>query len=252
MAAAWASGTAPTDRLVLLALADWACPDGECWPSVPRLAARTGVHERTVRAAIGRLEAGGHLTRRVRVGRGVTYRLTPGGASGVNAATTPGAEPATPGAAPANTSVIRQRGKKASPSTSTRTNPYPMPHGVGIDPGDWRDFLSNRKRRRLANTAAAHRQLVNDLAREQSTDWTAAALLAHAAGKGWGSVHNPDREDNRHGRSTSTARATQRRPGAPSLTDMLIAADAAIAAEHAASADAEGGDGAGPALSHRP
>lgn len=46
-----------TDRFVLLALANYADEDGECWPSVARLVKNTALCERSVRASIQRLAA---------------------------------------------------------------------------------------------------------------------------------------------------------------------------------------------------
>lgn len=197
IALAWASGVPPIDRLVLLALADWADKAGRCWPSVPQLAEKTGVHERTVRLALIRLEAGGKLERQSVIGKGTRYRLTiaatPGATPTPGAAPTPGVAPGTPGAAPTNTLATRQKRKKASPSPSTRRSDYPMPDGV--DPQAWADFLANRKRKRLANTASAHTHLIEELTKHATPDWPWPRLIALAAGKGWASVRNPDRQD---------------------------------------------------------
>lgn len=51
----------PTDKLVLLALADYANDRGRCWPSVPALMQRTELSDRAVRTAIKRLSAAGHV-----------------------------------------------------------------------------------------------------------------------------------------------------------------------------------------------
>ena len=49
------------DLLVMLALADWANEQGACWPSVPKLAEKARVAERTVRYIIRRLEERGYI-----------------------------------------------------------------------------------------------------------------------------------------------------------------------------------------------
>lgn len=67
------SASRGVDRLVMLALAEEANPDGlRCWPSQRRLAERVGVNRATVRRSIERLEALGELVvkRPDRVGRG--------------------------------------------------------------------------------------------------------------------------------------------------------------------------------------
>jgi len=238
MAAAWQSSLPPTDRLVLLALADWADKAGRCWPSVPQLAVKTGIHERTVRLAILRLESGGYLQRRSIIGKGTRYRLnagaepTPGVAPTPGVTPTPGVEPTpgvtpcTPGVTPTNTPVKPQERKKTTSSPSVRAvaiDPYPMPEGC--DPQAWADFLAARKRKRLPNTASAHKTLIDDLTRHATAEWPWPRLIALAAGKGWASVRNPDREDHPNGRYGNGPRANDvAGPRRGYATDMLEAA----------------------------
>ncbi len=253
MAAAWASDLPPMDRLVLLALADWADKAGRCWPSIPQLASKTGIHERTVRLAVARLESGGYLTRKSIIGKGTRYRLTnladqtpgvtptPGVAPTPGVTPTPGAAPGTPGVAPTNTPAIPQERKKASPSPSTLPASrvaYPMPEGC--DPQVWVDFLAARKRKRLANTTSAHKSLMDDLARHATDEWPIPRLIAYAAGKGWASVRNPEAGDSQHGRivarsGTPTAGIRGSRPD-PAL-DLRRIALAELEAEERAGAD---------------
>ncbi len=51
----------PTKRLILLALADHANDEGECYPSIERLCLRTGLGERTVQNNIRQLTEAGFL-----------------------------------------------------------------------------------------------------------------------------------------------------------------------------------------------
>lgn len=67
----------PTDKLVLIALADHANHDGASWPSIARLCLFTALSERTVRTALRRLEADGLLQTVVEHGRTNRYKLTP-------------------------------------------------------------------------------------------------------------------------------------------------------------------------------
>ena len=68
----------PTDRLVLLALADHAGEDGTCYPSIARLCQRTGLGERAVQVSIKRLKEAGQLTAKMGGGRGnsTLYTIT--------------------------------------------------------------------------------------------------------------------------------------------------------------------------------
>lgn len=58
----------PTERLIMLALADHADDSGRCYPSISRLASRTGLSERALRTNIRSLEAQGYL--RILIGAG--------------------------------------------------------------------------------------------------------------------------------------------------------------------------------------
>ena len=61
-------------KLVLLKLADHADENGECFPSIERIATDTEMNERSVRRHLEALEAAGLIDRRTR-GRGKFYRL---------------------------------------------------------------------------------------------------------------------------------------------------------------------------------
>jgi hypothetical protein len=63
MAWAWDVPVRGTQKLVLLAIADWANADGVAWPHVKKIARRAGVGERAVQDAIADLELHGHIAR---------------------------------------------------------------------------------------------------------------------------------------------------------------------------------------------
>lgn len=64
----------PTAKLVLMALADHANGDGECWPSMKRVAEITGVSARQISTHIKDLEALGYVTKADRRRRDGQYR----------------------------------------------------------------------------------------------------------------------------------------------------------------------------------
>lgn len=256
MAVAWASGLPPTDRLVLLALADWANDQNRCWPSMPRIAEKTGLDGRTARRVMQRLEAAGFITTERRPGKGIRYTLhaAPDPGHGVPGPSVPGQRvPRTqstgaPDTESPNTSRTTTKRKKTTSSPFLALNTYPMPEGV--DPQHWTDFLANRKRKRLANTASAHEQLISDLARHATPAWPVARLVAFAAGKGWASVRNPDgdtRHDQFMGRSGAPAIGIRGSRPDPAL-DLYLAAQAELAAERAGE-DQSADCGAWPSLS---
>lgn len=60
----------PTQRLIMLALADHANDQGECYPSISRLCRRTGLTRRAMQSNIRKLQDGGFLDIHLNEGRG--------------------------------------------------------------------------------------------------------------------------------------------------------------------------------------
>lgn len=78
MTLAWSARVgAHTDKLVLLALADNANDQGECFPSLTNIAGRCEMHRATVIRSIRSLETSGHISRHVRPGRNNGYLVHP-------------------------------------------------------------------------------------------------------------------------------------------------------------------------------
>lgn len=78
MSAIWELPMLPTDKLVMLALADCANDEGWCWPSIATIARKSGVCERSVQRAIRKAENVGLIEQRVEtLGRGCKYRIDP-------------------------------------------------------------------------------------------------------------------------------------------------------------------------------
>lgn len=71
---AWTVQTSSTNKLVLLALADFADEVGHCWPSVARMQEMTCLSERAIRTALAALEAEERIELERSVGRGRTSR----------------------------------------------------------------------------------------------------------------------------------------------------------------------------------
>lgn len=77
MTRAWDADLAAMDKLVLLALADWANDDGQCWPSIAQLCKKSGASRRYVQMAIKRMSENGHLSRVENPGKGAFYTIHP-------------------------------------------------------------------------------------------------------------------------------------------------------------------------------
>lgn len=64
-----------TQKIVMLALADWASDGGLCWPSIARLSEKTSLGERTVQRTIRSLVEVGYLSIQEVIGRGNKYTI---------------------------------------------------------------------------------------------------------------------------------------------------------------------------------
>jgi DNA-binding MarR family transcriptional regulator len=70
-------GITPTQKLVLVALADQANDDGVCWPSIKTIQRRTCLTDRAVQKSIAGLIQAGYLVRDSRYGRSSYFTVTP-------------------------------------------------------------------------------------------------------------------------------------------------------------------------------
>lgn len=99
----------------------------------------------------------------------------------------------------------REEGKKKEgESNDSPCKPFDCPPDV--DPLHWRDFLANRKTKRLTNSETAYRAQLKALAELSDEQWTADRLVQHAAAKGWGSINDP--RGDRNGKRTGNGLAT--------------------------------------------
>ncbi len=121
MSIVWELDLPPTEKIVLLALADQASDEGtQCWPSVIRIARRCSQGERTVRRALTALEDKGHLTRDHREGTSTQYRVHPC-RSGTPARTAPLPETtATPAAQAGESSGLTRLETRPPPRRASR------------------------------------------------------------------------------------------------------------------------------------
>lgn len=180
MTAVWELDLSATEKLVMLALADWANDDGHCWPSMKQLSGKTGMTDRGIRKVMGELVAAGHLERDERPGKGVVYTVTPK----KNTSETPEPRSApprnhvppeprsprnetteTPEPRSANTSVtINTSQKTSSSSRGTRAKPrnkITIPDWVPADA--WAGFVEMRKRIRKPLTPRATELIISKL-----------------------------------------------------------------------------------------
>ena len=79
MSVVWGIPMTPTQKLVLLALADNCNDMGECYPSISTICEKSGLSERGVQGAISEMEKMGLVNRFMRKGRSTLYTITPAG-----------------------------------------------------------------------------------------------------------------------------------------------------------------------------
>jgi Helix-turn-helix domain len=112
----------PSDKLVLIYLADRANPTGKAWPHLPTIVRQTELGRRTVIEAIKRLEVRGHLTVTRAVGCSNSYIVHPVTDALTSAATAPVQQPHVTSAATAPLPV---------PPPHQHPNPHGTPKGTG-------------------------------------------------------------------------------------------------------------------------
>jgi hypothetical protein len=84
-------------------------------------------------------------------------------------------------------------------ATSGRAKPDPFPMPDFAEPQVWSDFMTNRKRKKLTNSATAYEGFLGDIARYADDEWPPGRLLRHAAAKGWGGIYDPREQDRKNG-----------------------------------------------------
>lgn len=67
---AWEQPLGGNEKVVLLALADWARDDGLCWPGQEAIATKSRISLRTAQSILKKLETGGYIIRERRGGEG--------------------------------------------------------------------------------------------------------------------------------------------------------------------------------------
>lgn len=253
MAAVWKVQLPDSEKLVLLALADCANDEGACWPSMKTLTEKCSKSDRTIQAAIKDLVGKGHLTRIERPGKGCLYRVHPSTPEAASPPATPEAisprsdfapkgTTSTPEAAsdkPSRT-IIGEEAKASPPKRAPdRKDADAFVRPDWADAEVWRDFLSNRKRKRLPNTATAYRGFLADIDKLATDEWPPGRLLEHAAMKGWGAIYEPDEmKEQNNGRAI-------RAGGGHSAKPALVDIGRQVAAKFEARAAAAAGGGRG-------
>lgn len=184
MSKVWDQDLPSTDKLVLLALADWSDDQGRCWPSIAQLKEKCGLSERSVQTIIQRMVKAGHLSRQEIVGKGVKYHVHPRSKCTPANSAPPQETADTPAAAAPNTSEYTIP-KKDKPSLDTRAK-FPAPDGVPDQV--WQDFLKSPARRKAGMSPTAYSGITNKLRELAEHGFPPGKMVALAVERGWRTV----------------------------------------------------------------
>lgn len=219
MTAVWELVLPPSEKLVLLALADWAQDDGRCWPSIAKVAAKSGVSERTVQRMLREAEKAGLLTRKENMGKGCEYTLTPRHSVTPDNMAPVTNETETPDTVSPNTLGTIKKVSEAKASSPKRVK-FPAPFGVTED--QWEAFQAQRKK---PLNAHSYKLITNKLSAFALEGYPPGELIDLAIERGWETVFKPytpkDRSNGQPAQSDLRPRSR--------LLDALNDADAAIA-----------------------
>lgn len=130
MTAAWAVELPAGDKLVLLALADCANDEGQCWPGLATLSQKTGRCRRSLQESLRALDQAKHISRVENPGKGMNYTVHPVAKSAPVARNAPVAKSATTGSKKCHRGVA----KSAPKPLVNRKEPSPLKRAI---PDDW-------------------------------------------------------------------------------------------------------------------
>ncbi len=191
-----------TQKLVLLALADWANDEGLCWPSINRLAIKASLTSRAVQKTIRSLEDAGFIRREEVLGKGNRYWIsTP--LNDVHPCTTftpplnvvhPTPEPRSP-----NTSMIHQ--------LTTKCIKEPLPDWLPLDA--WNGWVAMRKQRKRPLTDRATARAINKLDAIRNKGHDIEDLLDRSTINGWLDIYEPKDMKNGAANRTTGQRGNQ-------------------------------------------
>jgi hypothetical protein len=189
-----------TQKLVLLALADWANDEGLCWPSIERVAKKSSLKKRAVQLAIRSLEETHFIRREEVIGKGNKYWINiPVHEMHPCIKDTPPVHQMheTRASDAPNTLIIHQ--------LNTKFIKEPLPDWMPIDA--WQGWVEMRKQRKRPLTDRAKTRAINKLEALQASGHDIAELLDRSTINGWLDIYEPKGLKNA-GNSASTAEPT--------------------------------------------
>lgn len=117
---------------------------------------------------------------------------------------------------------------KVSSGDSKARDKFPCP--ANVDPTDWEGLKANRKAKRAALSAGAHRQIVRKLDEWANAGWPPGPIVAAAVERGWTTVFETDEMRQTNGRQQRQPDSLRGARPDPSL-DMWRQANSELEAE---------------------
>jgi hypothetical protein len=198
MAACWPLQMSPTQKAVLISLADQANDQGVCWPAISTIGDRTCLSERAVRNALRDLESAGLIESQHRGGTSSCYVITPRHDVPPRHEMPPRQEvPPTParGAPHPGTTcrsprhdVPPNRKEPSENRKGTKSKGADAPLVVVPDwiPGEaWSDFVSHRKSIRKPLTPKAAELAIRTLDELRAKGQHPTAVIEQSIAAGW-------------------------------------------------------------------
>lgn len=230
----------PTERLIMLSLADHADDNGRCYPSIARLCRRTGLKERAVQSNIKSLVAKGYVTIIPNAGQGLAnlyfIRATPAADAPpqemhprTKRTPTPASNAETPAAdAPKPSRTIIE------PSVSNTGTPEAILCEVASSEAVTSFIAYRRKTKGKALTLTASKRLAAHLRAIFAGGGNTDEALGMAEERGWMTVEPQWYFKSRNASDGTGNRATgaASQPGRSSAHDEMFAAFQRVAARH--------------------
>lgn len=201
MTSVWSrSDLSSTQKLVLLAFADWANDDGYCWPSINQIAIKSSMTDRSVQRILRQLEDMQFIKREEVVGKGNRYWvMMPETECHPRQNVTPPPTEChpTPDTVSSNTSMTHQ--------LTTKSNIPAQPESVSDEV--WKDFIDLRKAKRAPLNGTALKGIEREAAK---AGWTLNDALSESVARGWQSFKADWVKETNNGKDNRTS-GTDRR-----------------------------------------
>jgi DNA-binding IscR family transcriptional regulator len=198
MSAVWdRDDLSSTQKLVLLALADWANDEGLCWPSISRLAEKASLTGRAVQKTIRGLEELQFIRRDEVIGKGNRYWiLIP-----LN-----NIHPCTTFTPPLN--VVHPTPERGSDNTSIKHQDTPIDKGGALPDWipleAWEGWLEMRAIRKKPMTDRATTRAINKLDVMRQAGQDIAEVLDRSTLNGWTDLYEIKENGNGNGHRTTS------------------------------------------------